>query len=104
MAPRAHTLDGHGTIVVVGLDIHRPPWMEQAACRGRPVATFVPTPSSGGGPPSCHAVAALVCARCPVADECLRYGLATGSIGTWGGRWLGRYHRPRVDERVQVAS
>jgi hypothetical protein len=92
----------------VVLDPHRPGWMALAACRGQDVATFVPhMPTEKGTVPAAHDRAVRWCARCEVCAECLAHGLDTGSVGTWGGRWLGRSDRPEVGEHlvaVRVAS
>ena len=56
-------------------------WMERAACKGMDVTIFVP--ERGG---DTHR-AKLVCAGCPVRNECDEYAQDDPSIqGVWGGR------------------
>jgi WhiB family redox-sensing transcriptional regulator len=58
--------------------------MDHAACRGQDVSTFVPgNPLKGDAPPP---RLAEVCARCPVAGDCLQYALENPEVqGCWGG-------------------
>lgn len=61
-------------------DLARPAWMKRAACRGEDPAVFFP--SVGGN----AAKARVICASCPVQQECLAYALADPeSAGVWGG-------------------
>jgi WhiB family redox-sensing transcriptional regulator len=50
----------------------RPAWIRHAACRGMDPNLWYPDVGAND-----HTIAAAkaVCARCPVADECLEYGL-----------------------------
>ena len=75
MTPGGHDLLG---------SLRRPSWMAHAACKGQDPATFVPASSPpAGGPPK---RIAEVCARCPVAPECLQYALERPELlGVWGG-------------------
>lgn len=57
-------------------------WRERAACQFSDTDQFVPD-SPGPRPPI-----PAECGRCPVRAECLAYGLATKSIGVWGGQYL----------------
>lgn len=58
----------------------RPAWQRRAACRGVGVNAFV------GGRGASYAPARELCARCPVATECLRFALDdTEIVGWWGG-------------------
>ncbi|HYS41152.1 MAG TPA: WhiB family transcriptional regulator [Pseudonocardiaceae bacterium] len=58
-------------------------WLDHAACRdASDTDRFVPdNPGAHWRPPP-------ECGRCPVRAECLAYGLATKSIGVWGGQYL----------------
>lgn len=55
-------------------------WMEQAACRGKPIAVFFPSSGEDLGE------ARRVCAVCPVARQCLDYAVEHNEgFGVWGG-------------------
>lgn len=63
----------------------QPAWMARAACRGEPVELFFPVRGESAE------AAKAICARCPVADECLDYAVGSYTdtglpvIGIWGG-------------------
>ena len=55
-------------------------WREHARCLGTDPALFYP--NNGAGVDK----ARVVCATCPVTEECLEYALSTGEkFGVWGG-------------------
>lgn len=61
-------------------------WQDEAACAGMPQALFFPEPVDGKLPAFVYEQGRRVCARCPVADQCLRYALDNGETdGLWGG-------------------
>ncbi|HMK99366.1 MAG TPA: WhiB family transcriptional regulator [Acidimicrobiales bacterium] len=66
-----------------GLGRPQEPWREHAKCRWTSVDFF---PVGAGGPAMRQLDAAkTVCRRCPVAEECLAYALATNQqFGVWG--------------------
>ncbi|MGA2211480.1 MAG: WhiB family transcriptional regulator [Acidimicrobiales bacterium] len=69
----------------------RPDWQDSAACRGQGVERFFPSEGSS------LIQARRVCARCPVADDCLQYALAHPSLkGIWAGTSERRRRRLRV--------
>ena len=60
-------------------------WRTRGACVGEEYELFFPVGSSG---PALRQIelAKQVCARCPVADICLKWALDTGQdAGVWGG-------------------
>lgn len=60
-------------------------WLRRAACVGEDPELFFPIGTEG---PALRDIAAAkrVCARCPVAVECLDYALGSGQLsGVWGG-------------------
>ncbi|MEU6355482.1 WhiB family transcriptional regulator [Streptomyces sp. NPDC047072] len=60
-------------------------WLRRAACVGEDPELFFPVGTRG---PALRDAAAAkrVCARCPVAVECLTYAISTGpTSGVWGG-------------------
>lgn len=60
-------------------------WRTDAACRGEDPELFFPVGTSG---PALTQVAEAktICARCPVAGDCLDWALVTGQDhGVWGG-------------------
>lgn len=67
---------------VIDIDLLRPPWMGDAACRGLGFDVWFPTDEIG---PQADA-ARRVCAGCRVRVECLDYALdAPVRYGLWGG-------------------
>jgi hypothetical protein len=63
--------------------VHRPGWMELAACAGMPIETFFP----GRGENHKVAAAKAVCAVCSVRTECYDYAqsFTETPVGVWGG-------------------
>ena len=59
-------------------------WRHFAECREEDPELFFPVGTSG---PALQQIAEAkaVCHRCPVSAECLRWALATGQVGIWGG-------------------
>ncbi|MEV4032955.1 WhiB family transcriptional regulator [Streptomyces umbrinus] len=60
-------------------------WLRRAACAEEDPELFFPVGSVG---PAQRDIAAAkrVCARCPVAGQCLAWALSTGQTsGVWGG-------------------
>ena len=56
-----------------------PTWFAQAACRGKTAVFFLDK-----GQPATEAK--LICAGCPVRQECLDYAIAKREVrGIWGG-------------------
>lgn len=62
----------------------RPPWQQDAACRGEDTETFFPELHRGPFILQIKAAKA-VCERCTVVDRCLSWALDTGQHGIWGG-------------------
>jgi WhiB family redox-sensing transcriptional regulator len=59
---------------------NRPPWMRNAACRGRGLDVFF------DDDPARADAARAICADCPVRAECLEFALADRSVtGIWAG-------------------
>lgn len=56
-------------------------WQRYAACRGEDPETFFP---AGAGDPAA-ARAKQVCGGCEVRTDCLRFAMAAGESGVWGG-------------------
>jgi WhiB family redox-sensing transcriptional regulator len=63
------------------------PWRDAAACKGEPPELFFP---SRGKP---EYVSSVLCARCPVWQDCLDFGYGERH-GIWGGR---RHSERRAD-------
>jgi WhiB family redox-sensing transcriptional regulator len=59
-------------------------WRSRSACRDQDPELFFPAQGSLAVFVQL-ARAKAICGRCPVARECLRYALATGQHGVWGG-------------------
>lgn len=71
----------------------RPAWHKRAACRGRGVDDFFPPDRSR------RLRAAVMCGRCPVAEECMDYALSRPSLK---GIWAGTSERGR--QRIRTGS
>lgn len=72
-------------------------WRQQAACKGLDTEIFFPASDDAAGP------AKLVCATCPVREECLEWALATRQDdGIWGG--LTDNERRRLRRRRRDAA
>ncbi|MEN8113188.1 MAG: WhiB family transcriptional regulator [Actinomycetota bacterium] len=73
------------------LDVHEP-WYEDAACASYPSEVFFPPIDA----PSAARVAKLICAECPVREECLAFAVETVQTeGVWGGMDAGERRRMR---------
>jgi WhiB family transcriptional regulator, redox-sensing transcriptional regulator len=60
--------------------LRRPAWHAEALCRGRGTEPF------SRGPKSDHSAVKVVCAACPVRQECLSFALADETLlSLWGG-------------------
>jgi WhiB family redox-sensing transcriptional regulator len=67
--------------------LRRPAWQARAACRGTgPDAFFVDRGAD-------TSAVAKLCARCPVAGECLAFALADPNLK---GHWAGTSERERI--------
>lgn len=71
-------------------DIGERPWLEHAACADHDVNLFYPDGvlgrPAGGDPDRLWAAGRLVCAGCPVRQECLDWALEHAEReGLWGG-------------------
>ena len=67
---------------VVEIDLLRPGWMHEAACRGQGFDAWFPTDEVGEEADA----ARRVCAGCQVRNECLDYALNCSiRHGLWGG-------------------
>jgi WhiB family redox-sensing transcriptional regulator len=67
---------------IIEIDLLRPRWMQEAACRGEGFDAWFPTEDVGQAADT----ARRVCSGCPVRLQCLDYALAAGiRHGLWGG-------------------
>ncbi|MEN8233945.1 MAG: WhiB family transcriptional regulator [Actinomycetota bacterium] len=74
------------------------PWYENAACASYPSEVFFPPIDA----PSAARVAKLICAECPVREECLAFAVETAQTeGVWGGMDAGERRRMRRRRRDQ---
>lgn len=74
------------TVEPAMLNIDKPWWVEQAACRDADPAMFFPGPGRGNA--AAAKQAKELCRTCPVVNECLAYamGFSPRSLtGIWGG-------------------
>jgi len=61
-------------------------WMDDAACAGTDPAAFFPE-NLGSHHGHVARIAEIYCDRCPVADQCLKYGLQIkATAGIFGGQ------------------
>jgi len=77
-------------------------WREKAACKGLDTGTFFPATDAEAGP------AKLVCALCPVRDQCLEWALASrqadGALGGLTDNERRRLRRRRRDAARRAAA
>jgi WhiB family redox-sensing transcriptional regulator len=69
---------------IAGMNVLRPAWTRQAACRGWDTSLWFPE----RGDPDNGRIAKKICGSCPVSAECLADALsfgAQGTLGIWGG-------------------
>jgi len=67
---------------VIEIDLLRPHWMRNAACRGQGFNTWFPAEEFGEEADTARGV----CSGCRVRTDCLDYALAAGiRHGLWGG-------------------
>lgn len=90
---------------------HGRDWTEDAACRGVDPEVFFPIATDGVAGDQEVAAAKAVCARCPVAADCLAWALRAGeAYGVWGGttpgerRELRRGHPRPAGARVPARA
>jgi WhiB family transcriptional regulator, redox-sensing transcriptional regulator len=80
-----------GTLTLEDL-LRRPPWHQQAACRGAGVDAFVLSPAKG----TWSEYNRELCEDCPVRQECLETALANRELqGLWGGTTFDERQRMR---------
>lgn len=87
-------------------------WMESAACAGSIAAGVVEDISIfpiQGATTATREFTARWCGSCPVASQCLRYALAHGYTGVWGGRVLtdadvAKYRRQALAAGVNLSA
>lgn len=64
----------------------RPAWMFDALCSEYPPATFFPDERDKNSAITHVRRAQMICARCPVIDECAKHALDNHEMyGVWGG-------------------
>jgi hypothetical protein len=63
-------------------------WMDEALCMGREDLGWITEFYAIEARYTTRALAKEFCAFCPVRAECLQYGIATKSMGVWGGSYL----------------
>jgi WhiB family transcriptional regulator, redox-sensing transcriptional regulator len=62
--------------------VHRPTWMDSAACAGMPIEVFFPAK----GQSVAAANARAICSTCEVRPQCLAYARPIdGTSGVWAG-------------------
>lgn len=70
--------------------VQREAWMDDAACRGKPLEWFFP--NAGGSKKKAYET----CAKCPVQSECGEYADRTGTeYGIWEGKIRHRNEKNR---------
>lgn len=87
----------HAFRLIAAIDLARPDWVADAACRGLDSRLFFPE----RGEPTAPAKA--ICRECPVAEACLEYATHHGERdGIWAGttgkeRRVSRSHRKPIE-------
>ncbi len=85
------------------LDIDKPAWREQAACRGVDPSIFFPPGDSERVKSSVYDRARAVCAACPVRLACLKEHLDEDH-GCWGGTSPRERRDLRRQRSVQLST
>lgn len=80
------------------VEVSVPDWTD-AACRHEPPEWFHPVSTS----PADADAAKAVCARCPIAADCLAYALSAREFGVWGGTTDGERSSMRRNARRRPA-
>lgn len=73
-------------------------WMKQASCANEERDLWFP--QVGGA----SRVARMICAGCPVKNECLDYALKHEEFGIWGGMSAEERNRYRRTHKVKFVS
>lgn len=71
-------------------------WMDQAECEGRDDLAWIGDWEPVSNKRTGKRLAEEFCSVCPVRLECLKYGIATKSMGVWGGHYLSWEPRKKV--------
>ena len=78
-----------------------PTWINDAACRGKPIDWFYPDAKDGGA----HPAAKALCEGCPVRAECLDYSMeADNGFGLWAGLSPGKRKAVRERRRLRTVK
>ena len=75
-------------------------WMQEANCRGIDPDLMVPDSASYEGNSPAELKATKLCEGCPVIEECLYWGMVTGSQGVFGGTTTRQRIRMRREARI----
>lgn len=71
-------------------------WEDRANCKERWDLPWEMEADHADDKKRAKALAREFCFDCPVRSECLKYGIATKSMGIWGGSYLAWEPRKRV--------
>ncbi len=80
--PRGDALEEDPSFRAFKLALAGEPWMDDSNCKGLGPDRFQLEQGHSARK------AREVCISCTVTEECLEYGLRTGSVGVWGGEVL----------------
>ena len=76
-----------------------PDWVNDAACRGKPIDWFYPEARAGQAAPEARAL----CEECPVKAECFNYSMeAANGFGLWAGLSPGGRKAVRAQRRLEA--
>lgn len=80
-----------------------PSWLQRAACKGRPTSWWFASPgSSNPDEREDAAVAAQICAGCPVKVECSQDAREHGEYGKWG--FWERYQEKSAERKAEYRA
>jgi hypothetical protein len=71
-------------------------WMNEALCQERDDLNWIGDADHQDNKREAKRLASQFCAYCPVRGECLLYGIASKSMGIWGGHYLSWEPRKKV--------
>ncbi len=87
------TADHAASTTTLASEPHATSWTDAALCKGRTTLFFAPRAERPQARVRREAQAGLLCANCPVANECRTFARANHEYGYWGAESEEERHR-----------